>query len=91
MTVSSFLCCVLGVSKLMRIKVTFIRIPINVQESDPECLLAFFKSAAYYAPVFPPTYRLHIEEMDLAFRREGYKIHRPLFDEGLVDIAPLPD
>ena len=78
-------------SELMRVKVTFIRIPINVQESDPEGLLALFKSAAYYGPVFPATYRLHIEEMDLAFRREGYKINRPLFDKGLVDIAPLPN
>ena len=57
----------------MRVKVTFVRIPINVKESDPECLLALFESTAYYGPVFPPTYRLHIEEMDFAFRREGYK------------------
>lgn len=78
-------------SELMRVKVTFIRIPINVQESDPECLLALFESAAYYAPVFPPTYSLHIEEMHFAFRREGYKINRTLFNERLVDIAPLPN
>lgn len=76
---------------MMRVKVTFVRIPINVKESDPECLLTLFESTAYYGPVFPPTYRLHIEEMDFAFRREGYKIHWPLFDKGLVDVAPLPD
>jgi len=77
--------------ELMRVKVTFIRVPINVQESDPECLLALFESTAYYAPVFPPTYRLHIKEMDFAFRRQGYKIHWPLFDEGGVDVAAAPD
>jgi hypothetical protein len=75
----------------MRVKVTFIRIPINVQESDPECLLSFFESAAYYAPVFPATYRLHIKEMHFAFGCEGYKINRTLFNERLVDIAPLPN
>jgi|TARA_E500000318_G_scaffold54293_1_gene50548 hypothetical protein len=75
----------------MRVKVTFVRIPINVKESDPECLLTLFESTAYYAPVFPPTYRLHIEEMHFAFRREGYKINRTLFNERLVDIAPLPN
>lgn len=75
----------------MRVKVTFVRIPINVKESDPECLLTLFESAAYYAPVFPPTYSLHIEEMHFAFRREGYKVNRTLFNERLVDIAPLPN
>ncbi len=75
----------------MRVKVTFISFPMDIQESNPKLLLELLGSAAYYGSVFPATYRLHIKEMGFAFRREGYKIHWPLFDEGLVDIAASPN
>ncbi len=73
----------------MRVKVTFVRNEINIEKSDAELLLLLFQSAAYYAPVFPPTYRLHIEEQDFAFRRQGYNINRPLLENMHVDMAAL--
>ena len=75
----------------MRVKMTFVCNSINVQETDSKFLLALFESAAYNAAVFPPTYSLHIEEMDFAFRRQGYKIHWPLFDKRGVDVTAAPD
>jgi hypothetical protein len=73
----------------MGVKVTFVRNEINIEKSDAELLLLLFQSAAYNCPVFPPSYRLHIEEQEFAFRTQGYKINRSLFDEGGVHIAAL--
>lgn len=68
---------------------TFVRNEINIEKSDAELLLLLFQSAAYNCPVFPPSYRLHIEHQDFAFRTEGYKINRSLLDERGVHITAL--
>ncbi len=70
---------------------TFVCNSINVQETNSKFLLTLFESAAYNGPVFPPTYSLHIEEMDFAFRSQGYKIHWSLFDKGRVDVTAATD
>lgn len=73
----------------MRVKVTFVRNEINIEKSDAELLLLLFQSAAYNCPVSPPSYRLHIEHQEFAFRTQGYKINRSLLDERGVHITAL--
>ncbi len=88
-TISSVLVRDLGRIELMGVKVTFVSNKIDIQKSDAELLLLLFQSAAYNCPVFPSSYRLHIEEQEFAFRVEGYKINRSLLDERGVHIAAL--
>lgn len=73
----------------MGVKVTFVCNEINIEKSDAELLLLLFQSAAYNCPVFPPSYSLHIEHQEFAFRTQGYKINRSLLDERGVHIAAL--
>jgi len=73
----------------MGVKVTFVCNKVDIEESDAKLLLLLFQSAAYNAPVFPSSYRLHIEEQEFAFWVQGYKINRSLLDEGGVHIAAL--
>ena len=73
----------------MRVKVTFVGNKIDIQKSDAEVLLLLFQSAAYNGAIFPPRYSLHIEEQDFAFRRQGYKINRPLLEDMHIDMTAL--
>lgn len=73
----------------MRVKVTFVSNKIDIQKPDAEVLLLLFQSAAYNGAVFPPSYRLHIEEQDFAFRRQGYKINWPLLENVHINMTAL--
>lgn len=73
----------------MRIKMTFVGSEIDIQKSDAEALLLLLESATYYGPIFPSSYRLHIEQQNFAFRRQGYKINRPLLKNMGVDMTAL--
>jgi hypothetical protein len=75
----------------MRVKVTLKSFPINIQELDSKLALALSQHAADYASIFPPTCGLDIKFQDFAFRREGYKINRTLFNEGSIHIAATSD
>ena len=73
----------------MGVKVTFVSKKINIEKSDAELSLLCPQSAADHGAIFSSRYGLYIKEKDLAFRRQGYKVNRPLLKNMHKNVAAL--